>query len=141
MRPKLVLAVVCWSLAALASPSLADEAKAEAESPIAAMFAPAGCGTLTMIGTPEPLFMTCTVQVECADNSVISCSGSSCSSGGPSNSCVICNGAQQSCCTGPSCCQVCEENYFACLDTCDPFCNYCQHAYDHCVANCTGGCP
>ena len=139
MRPKLVLAVVCWSLAALASPSFADKAKTEAEIPIAAIFAPSGCGPLTTIGTPEPAFMTCTVQVECADSSVISCSGNSCSSGGPDNSCVICNGVQQNCCTVGTCCEVCAQHYNDCLDTCIA-CGVCNTSYNHCVNNCTGGC-
>jgi hypothetical protein len=93
MRPKYLLVLACCSLILLAAPGLADEAKVEAESPIAAIFAQAGCGTLT-IGIPEPLFLaSCLVQVECADSTVVSCSGNNtCSTNGINNRCVICDG-------------------------------------------------
>ncbi len=144
MRPKTFLAVAtCCVLTVLASPCFADAGGAQAGGPIASMFAPAKCGTLTTMDTPEPLFMTCTVQVECADSSVISCSGNTCSSSGPDNSCVTCNSVQQGCCPGgETCCQTCEELELDCFNNCPPelSCNWCNTTYNHCVANCTGGC-
>lgn len=143
MRPKLplVVAVVCWSLAALASPSLADEAKAEAAGPIATLFAPAGCGTVAT-STAEPLLLkSCSVQIECADSSVISCSGSNtCATGGTNNRCVVCDGVQQSCCP-VTCCEQCAANRDACWENCTRACGVCGFAYNNCVAGCTGGCP
>src|SRR3954468_3112487 len=113
MRPKplLIFAFTCCALAALASPSLAAGAGAQAENPIAALMTPAGCSVLAF-GTPEPLFLSiCSVQLECADSSVISCTGNTpCYTGGTNDNCVFCSGSQQSCCTGPSCCQVCAAN-------------------------------
>lgn len=143
MRPKslLVLAVACWSLTALASPGLAEEVK-DAAGPAIVMAVPATCNTLSM-DVPQPLFMACTVQVECANSSVISCSGNTCSTGGSNNSCVICNGVQQSCCPGPTCCQMCEEERIYCLESCElpAGCKWCNTiVYPNCIAGCTGGC-
>ena len=137
MKPKLLL-IIAWSLAAaIASPSLADEIKA---GPIEALFASAGCGTL-QIGTPEPLFLTgCLVQVECADSSVVSCSGSTtCSTGGTNNRCVVCDGVQQGCCPA-TCCEVCAANRDTCFNNCSAKLCGCNMGYNNCVASCTGGC-
>jgi len=141
MRPKLFLTVACCSLILFAAPGLAKEAKVEAEGTIAAIFAPANCAN-PAIGIPEPLFRVCSVQVECADSSVISCPGTStCSTGGTNNRCVICDGVQQGCCPA-TCCEVCAANRDACFDNCPgPRACGCIFAYNNCVAGCTGGCP
>jgi hypothetical protein len=144
MRPKslFLLAVVCCALTVLASPSLAAGAEAQTENPIAALMAPGGCSALA-IGTPEPLFMTCTIQVECADSSVVSCSGATCSTGGTGNQCVVCDGTTHGCCTTGTCCDMCDQQRTECFDNCPPElrCNWCNVTYNHCIANCTGGCP
>jgi hypothetical protein len=138
MRPKLLLVLACCSLILLASPSLAEMARGEAEGPIAAVVTPASCGTATT-GIPEPLFMACTVQVECADSSVISCPGNNtCSTGGTNNRCVVCDGVQQSCCPA-TCCEACEAQREACWENCIR-CGVCGFAYNQCIAGCTGGC-
>jgi hypothetical protein len=143
MRPKffLALAVTCCVLTGLASPSPAAVAGEQAEGPISTM-EPAGCGALT-IGIPEPLFLTCSVQVECADSSIKSCSGNSCSTSGANHECVTCNGVQQGCCTGDTCCQVCAEERDECFNNCElPHgCQWCGNiVYQNCIAGCTGGC-
>ncbi len=145
MRPNPRLVLACCSLLLLASPSLADEAKGGAEGPVATIAAPARCGT-PMIGTPEPLFMTCTVQVECANGEVKSCSvggsGGSCSTGGINNRCVICNGVQGDCCP-ETCCEMCQNNQDNCIDNCTfpAECRACHYGYNSCIAGCIGGCP
>ena len=143
MRPKLLLAVVCWSLATLASPSLAAGAGTQAENPIAALMAPAGCSALGF-GTPEPLFLTtCTIQLECANSSVISCTGNTpCSTGGAYDNCVFCSGSQQACCPGVTCCQVCNQQEADCNANCasELECNWCDRNYGICASHCTGGC-
>lgn len=142
MRPKplLVLAIACM-LTVLASPGFAATAGAQVENPIAALMTPSGCSALAL-GTPEPLFLTCTVQVECADSSVLSCSGASCSTGGTNNQCVVCDGTQQGCCTMGTCCDLCDQQQSDCFDNCPEGlqCNWCNVGYNHCIANCTGGC-
>jgi hypothetical protein len=83
------------------------------------------------------------VQVECADSSVISCSGNStCSTGGTNNRCVVCDGVQQFCCL-QTCCEVCAANHDACVDNCETTiqCRACIFGYNHCVSGCMGGCP
>lgn len=142
MRPKPLLALACCSLILLASPGLADEAKVEAKGQIAALWAPARCVTPTT-GIPEPSFMTCTVQIECADTSVVSCSGNSCSTGGINNRCVICDSVQHGCCP-VTCCEQCQADWEACDGNCPDWplicARACQRAYNNCVAGCTGGC-
>lgn len=145
MRPRflLVLAFTCCALTFLAFPSPAAAAGATAENTIAAIFAPAGCGTPTAV-TPKPLFITCTVQIECADSSVVSCSGSStCSTGGTNNRCVVCDGVQHDCCP-KTCCEECAETRDNCLDTCPDWpplaCRACLLGYNYCASNCEGGC-
>lgn len=143
MRPKPLLVLIAfYSLTALASPGLSDEGKADdAAGPIAAMVAPASCATLA-IGTPQPLFMTCTVQVECNDGTVKFCSGnSSCSTSGINHRCVTCDGIQQGCCP-VTCCEDCAASLATCEEGCiGSVCNACYRGYRYCVDNCTGGCP
>ncbi len=145
MRPKffLALAAACCALPLLASPSFAAVEGVQTGNPITALMAPAGCGALAF-GIPEPTFMTCTVQVECGDGSVKSCSGSTCSTSGSNNECVTCNGFQQGCCTGgPTCCQLCAADREDCFNNCPEglLCNWCNNVvYHNCIANCTGGC-
>lgn len=142
----LVLAVpTCCILTLLASPCLADVAGVQAEGPIGARVAPAKCGTLTTtMGTPEPLFMTCTVQVECSDGTIKSCSGNSCSTSGYNGRCVTCNGVQVGTCCPTSCCEDCATAFDQCASNCGggtpKNCNMCNFGYQNCVADCTGGC-
>ena len=142
MRPNSLLVLAFCSLILLAAPGLADEAKGNAEGPIAAIFAPTGCGTLTT-GTSEPLFLAgCFVQVECADGLVKSCSGNStCSTGGINNRCVFCDGVQVGDCCPLTCCEQCAADRAVCFDNCQTLhCPGCNFAYNRCVAGCTGGC-
>lgn len=145
MRPNPVLVLTCCSLMLLAAPSFADEVKGEAEGPLATIFAPAGCGTLTT-GTPEPLFLAgCSVQVECADSTMVSCSGdNTCSTGGTNNRCVVCDGVQQGCCP-TTCCEQCAAQRDTCRRNCPawpPNCpSTCDYVYNnYCVPECEGGC-
>lgn len=142
MRAKfLFILAVCCSFVVSASPGLADEVKADAAGLAVVMSAPAACNALSL-GVPPPLFMTCTVQIECDTGSVISCSGNSCSTGGASNNCVVCNGNQMGCCPGLTCCQKCAAEREDCFLNCPDsrHCNYCNTAYNICVSGCTGGC-
>jgi hypothetical protein len=87
-----------------------------------------------------PIFaFTCSLQVECADSSVISCNGTTTCQTSPDGRCVICDGNTAGCCP-QTCCESCEQSYNTCLDNCDLKCNLCNTAYNHCVNNCTGGC-
>jgi hypothetical protein len=142
MRPKSLLVLACCSFILLASPGLADKAKVEAKSPIATLSAPVGCSILTT-GTPEPLFLTgCFVNLECADSSIVSCSGNTtCSTGGYNDRCVICDGVLQDCCP-ETCCEVCEDNFFACVNGCglSSGCPMCNNLHSRCIAGCEGGC-
>lgn len=142
MRPKFILLLASCSLIFLVSPGFADGVKPQAEGTIAAMFAPVGCGTLAS-GTPEPLFLAgCLVQVECADNSVVSCSGNTtCSTNGTNDRCVICDGVQQGCCP-VTCCETCEASFFDCVNGCglSSGCPVCNNLYSRCTAGCLGGC-
>jgi hypothetical protein len=140
MRPKsaVVLAIVCCTV--IVSPSLAAMEGTPAPQLLAAIFAPADSATLPA-GTPEPSFLSgCTVQVQCADNSVVSCSGNStCSTGGTNNRCVVCDGVQHGCCP-QTCCEVCDANFQSCIDSCNPpTCSICGRVYTRCTARC--GCP
>lgn|GEM_PF-2289614 len=146
MRPKflLVLAVTCCAITVLASPSLAAADGAQSENPIAAIFGPADSGTLRT-GTPEPLFLSgCFVQVECADTSVVSCSGSSsCTTSGINNRCVTCDSVPHGCCP-ITCCENCAMNRDSCSDNCPdwPLACFrgCSNTYNTCIAGCMGGC-
>lgn len=144
MKPQPFLLLAC-TLLLLSAPGFADETRRETENRIAAIFAPVKCAT-SVTGVPEPLFRVgCSVQVECADSSVISCSGNNtCSTGGTNNRCVVCDGTQQGCCPA-TCCEVCAANRDACHSNCPDWpvsCGrMCARTYDNCVAGCTGGCP
>jgi hypothetical protein len=97
-----------------------------------------------VVGNPIPL-AGCSIVVECDDGGTVSCNGnSSCTTSGPNNRCVTCDGVQQGCCE-KTCCEVCLERLNNCLSTCGPFgfppsCSACYTIYNICVGNCTGGC-
>ncbi|HMB52247.1 MAG TPA: hypothetical protein VKU40_02950, partial [Thermoanaerobaculia bacterium] len=91
------------------------------------------------IDADEPLFMgPCSVQMECADESVISCNGNnSCSTQG---NCVVCDGVQEECCAGATCCDECFDGYLLCLNNCGGRpCFTCEPSYEFCTSQCTGG--
>lgn len=135
-----VLSLFCLCslcLLASAAPALAEgqAAVAEAQAPNA--------GQAPDLFPVAPLVQACTLQIECADGSVISCNGnSSCSTSGGGR-CTTCDGVQTACCP-KTCCEVCEENYIECSYGCDPSipitCRICDRVYDKCVGQCTGGC-
>lgn len=89
----------------------------------------------------DPLHLTCTLQIECADGSVISCMGNnSCTTSGDGR-CTVCDGVQTACCA-VSCCEVCDDALYACTSDCGSpsECFVCLQEYNQCVSNCTGGC-
>lgn len=154
-----ILACICWTLTLSAAAALAEEAAApegaavetatvgpDADVELGLGLDPGAC--LESLEAPidgAVSLGTCFVQMECADETVISCSGnSSCSTGGTGGNCVICDGVQQACCQGSSCCQWCEELRDACFEDCgtpfNPPCSFCASRYVHCINNCTGGC-
>jgi|GEM_PF-1793182 len=91
----------------------------------------------------QPIFQTCTVTIQCADGSSVSCQDPNNSCSTSSNGrCVICGGVQGDCCA-QTCCEVCDDNYNQCELGCDPqipvTCRICDRVYDKCVQSC-GGC-
>jgi len=127
-----VLCLCCLCLLALAGPAAAAEEQA----------APNAAETPDLFPV-APLVQACTLQLECADGSVISCNGNSSCSTSSNGRCTICDGVQTACCP-KTCCEVCDENYFQCSLGCDPSipitCRICDRVYDKCINNCTGGC-
>jgi hypothetical protein len=152
VKPKthliLLAACVCCLLvvpAALAE--AAPAAPAEADAPAPAVETPAACPALTgdlalaSFAPGDPIALSpCFVSVQCADGSSVSCNGnSSCTTSGSNGRCVTCDGVQQGCCA-LTCCEQCEQNYDACISTCDFKCGICDRVFTRCVNNC-GGCP
>ena len=102
----LSLLLGCCCLALLSSPVLAQgtaEPPAEPEAAIAPTdSSPAtDCRTSAVLfggsdlSEPVPL-AGCSVSVECDDGSMVSCTGdSTCTTSGPNNRCVTCDGQQQ----------------------------------------------
>lgn len=151
MKPKtLPLSLLVFGcLVLVAAPALADAeaqpvAEEAASTEAVADDAPPACPALDA-GLVEPLLQApCSVSVECADGSMVSCTGdSSCSTSGTNGRCVTCDGVQEACCP-KTCCENCEENLESCLRGCGnpvPSCDVCHNTYNFCVSNCTGGCP
>ncbi len=145
MKPVLffVLALACSTSALLAFPASVATGVPESEIPWLAKPAFRACATLATTVAEPVLLSGCFIQVECSDSSIVSCSGNStCSTGGASNRCVICDGVNRGCCA-ETCCEVCVEALDTCLDDCSTpaMCNACWFTYNNlCVPNCTGGC-
>jgi len=135
-------------LAFLSSPVLAQGTADQPSEPNASIVlsqAPSACLTLAgVIGDPIPL-STCFISVACDGGGSVSCSGDiSCTTSGPNNRCVTCDGVQQGCCER-TCCEVCWDKLENCLANCGPFgfppnCNACDTLYDFCVEYTCGGC-
>lgn len=167
-RTNSCLAWFCLTLILVAAPAVADESSESSErvpaagepieAAVEAVSAPAGapavpvadvagCAPVGDAVLDDAVFLgPCFVQMECDDESVISCNGnSSCSTGGPGGNCVICDGVQEACCSGGTCCQGCARSLDICLLTCggphEIPCSGCVMMYNSCIGNCTGGCP
>lgn len=154
-----VATLLCLALATLLVPTqAAAEPAADGSTPPAHAADGAVC-TLTTENAPEgpeeiglfpqdPLQMTCSLQVECSDGSVISCMGNTTCSTSPDGLCTVCDGVTTACCSVSTCCQECQFALDACTWECTSApppippgaCRHCFDEYNACVANCTGGC-
>jgi hypothetical protein len=136
-----VLLGVCCLLLVFATPSHATNLQNTLSwmSNVASL--PGACTTAQAAQSKSSLIFaaSCSLQVECADSSVISCGGASTCNTSPDGRCVICDGVTAGCCP-QTCCETCENSLSNCLDNCDFKCNLCWNGYNHCVNNCTGGC-
>lgn len=140
----LLLACTCWL--ALAQSGLAQQAPAVPAGPatpsagaaLASLFLPAA---LTQAAPGDPVALNaCSITVQCADGTSVSCNGSnSCSTSGTNNRCVTCDGVQQGCCA-QTCCEQCDENLNQCVNSLGNSKLLCERMYDRCASNC-GGCP
>jgi hypothetical protein len=144
----IALCLCCICLIASAGPALAAQGESAQAQPTAPQVDAARCAAeasvLPSLFPVEPVEQACTLQIECADGSVISCMGNySCQTSG-NGRCTICDGVQTACCP-QTCCEVCEQNYYNCISGCDPqipvTCRICDKVYNWCVQGCTGGCP
>lgn len=142
------LILTLCTLALLSVPALAEEPANQPEAPIAQPATAGTCPAPTFAALGDPIAPACSVQLECSNGTIKSCSGNnSCSTSGPNNSCVTCDGQQQGCCTGGTCCGDCADALAACeTANChgEPYfpqgCNLCETTYQNCLAGCTGGC-
>jgi len=89
------------------------------------------------------LLSTCTLQIECDDGSIVSCSGNSSCTTSNGGRCAVCDGVQAGCCA-KTCCEDCYDTYYSCISTCDPgipfSCRICDKVLTLCQNGCTGGC-
>src|SRR4029453_4648440 len=100
---------LCCLLMLLATPSEAADASSSAVvAPYAESTPVASIAGQSLSPLDNAIFLTCFLQLECDDSSVISCSGNSCQTTNGDH-CAQCDGVTAGCCAHP-CCEICQDN-------------------------------